>query len=616
VRKQQRTRTGRSNTGSLGLLLVCAAVMIAMMLGCIALDVAHVISVVTELQNATDAAALAGARDIDIDDELAEERSLRAAALNLADGRPVSNDVLDRSVWVRVKRTDRLSPGFVEVRATATVYHILARILGRPSDTVSTTAIAGPSGTISYVKANRAFPIVVSIDAIPRNDGSNDKVLNRQRLTDTLTLYIDSQDTKNAAFTSFAEQPYKYDYLRTIIDRALGLPASGPGSIPPVKIGDKLHLSDGIVGQRHLAGNAQYAWLLSKPVVILPVIVGYPQQLNEAVVVGFVGARILSAEMNYERGVVETLKIRLIKNVPQVISGNIPVTGSVTNDLALSLLSPGALKLLPAVGAMTGFDEAVSTSPIVKHDMNAGLSDRVRVPAPAAGRFSTITTDSPLSGTTAVSSARDRPRMSDYAKTVKPKRIFSKLTAGNSKLSDTLFGGGNNANISPDFDVWAGAHLVGSRGDPKACANANRGQSTVITWPIVVALLFCACLGMALRTSRDSRGGRADRLRFTPVRSVPKAFTKSMYPILREKLQTMQARRQRAELAREARKFGLASGLGAARGHVSYSRFGQIRSKLHWQRSTRGRRIPGSAAVLDLQLSRWESGINIIHEPL
>jgi len=245
--------------------------------------------------------------------------------------------------------------------------------------------------------------------------------------------------------------------------------------------------------------------------------------------------------------------------------------------------------------------------------------------------------------------------MSDHAKTVNLNRTFTKHTAGKSEFSDTVIGGDNSGIISPDFDARNSAHLVGSPLGAKACANANRRasmscdheitdghakgmsitsndssgngsdqgnlptgdrQSIVITWPIVVALLFCACLGMALRTSGDSRGRQADVRRFAPLPYVPKAFTKSMYPVLRGKLQTMQARRQRAELAREARKFGLASRLGAARGHLSYSRFGQKRSKLHWQRSTRGRSIPGSAAVLDLQLSRWESGINIIHEPL
>src|SRR5262249_37913965 len=176
---------------------------------------------------------------------------------------------------------------------------------------------------------DRAFPLAVSIDALPDGNGDGDTCLplSHNRLTDTVTLYVDVQAVKNAAFTSFDQDPACYDYLRDSLDKALGLATTGTAAIPPVKIGDKLKLCDGIVSQRHLCGDQQYAALMPKPYVALPVVKGYPQKCTEAPVVGFVGAKIVDATVDWDRRVVKAVRIKLIKNIPKTRSGELPSTG-------------------------------------------------------------------------------------------------------------------------------------------------------------------------------------------------------------------------------------------------------------------------------------------------
>src|SRR5262249_52016099 len=83
----------RKQNGAMGGLLFCAVLLTILGLGTFALDFSHVLAVRGELQNAADAAALAGAGAFaKLEEESAETHALDVANANTADGRAVSNN--------------------------------------------------------------------------------------------------------------------------------------------------------------------------------------------------------------------------------------------------------------------------------------------------------------------------------------------------------------------------------------------------------------------------------------------------------------------------------------------------------------------------------------------
>src|SRR4030095_586209 len=135
----------RKQTGSLGGLAFSAALIAILGLGAVALDMSHVSAVRSELQNASDAAALAGAQAfVQGEGENAEANALDVAENNSADGRPVSNESPETEVTVQA--TPALVPGeanIVRVDSSVTIHHMLASIFGRPTDTISVRSRAG-----------------------------------------------------------------------------------------------------------------------------------------------------------------------------------------------------------------------------------------------------------------------------------------------------------------------------------------------------------------------------------------------------------------------------------------------------------------------------------------
>src|SRR5581483_6782847 len=59
------------------------------------------------------------------------------------------------------------TPGRVEVVATKEMRHLFARIFGRHGDVVQAKAVASTSGMLWRLAAGQAFPICVSLDAVP-----------------------------------------------------------------------------------------------------------------------------------------------------------------------------------------------------------------------------------------------------------------------------------------------------------------------------------------------------------------------------------------------------------------------------------------------------------------
>src|SRR5579875_4161987 len=126
----RRRSSKRSQSGVLGAVLLSGIVLIVVGLGALAVDLAHVQTVQGELQNATDAAALAGAQAMVSDPSNADADATAVASENTADGRAVAQGS-GCNVNVTVLPVDSMGDTSVEVDASMTVHHALARIFGR-----------------------------------------------------------------------------------------------------------------------------------------------------------------------------------------------------------------------------------------------------------------------------------------------------------------------------------------------------------------------------------------------------------------------------------------------------------------------------------------------------
>ncbi len=153
----------------MGALLIAALILCSLAIGALAVDFSHMDAVRSELQNAVDAAALAGASDLVNNPDQAETHAIEVAAANTADGRPLTNDGAGTTVSVQVTPSTGSDPGEVEVSASITVEHLLAKIFGRNSDTLTARSTAGGGNSIVSLSGNQAFPLAVSIDAVPGN---------------------------------------------------------------------------------------------------------------------------------------------------------------------------------------------------------------------------------------------------------------------------------------------------------------------------------------------------------------------------------------------------------------------------------------------------------------
>jgi len=260
----------------------------------------------TELQNATDAAALAGAQDLYTNPDNAETHARLVAAVNQANGTLVSSTNPGVDVSVVVTRPAAANEGQVEVTASMRIRHWLAAIFGRLDDVISARSVAGASSLLRRVNAGKAFPLAVSLDA----PGPNGWSLRSLHAGDTIELNINSQQQKNAAWTSFTLDPPNAHWLSDAIDYSLGLSSDEENRflIPSVKVGDSINLENGVSGEKSLGkNNAQHDALLAAPMLILPVVNDLPPNNKESAVVGFVGVDVTDVRVNEGQGEVLTI---------------------------------------------------------------------------------------------------------------------------------------------------------------------------------------------------------------------------------------------------------------------------------------------------------------------
>ncbi len=340
-------RNQRTERGSLAIVMPAAILLGVVALGMLAMDITHNITVRSELQSATDAAALAGAQDLVTSQmssqsyNAAVQDALAVGQQNTADGRPVSNTSQNTTVTAQAMPDLLPNQATVQVDAQMTISNMFAKLVNHPSDPVTVQSKALASGSITGAWGNQLFPLAVSIDT---TKGHTQPVYQNQ-IGDTITFDINSQQYKNAAFTSFTIHPASAEYIKNAIDQMLGLAPMVPGYVPAVNIGDSLYLNNGVDGQKRLADGAPYTALTNGAVLYLPVMQGDPPYNQTRQCVGFVAVKVTDVQKNQSGGLVEKITVKLIKGLMKGTPGLITSTNNSSLNSGLQSLSAGTVQL-------------------------------------------------------------------------------------------------------------------------------------------------------------------------------------------------------------------------------------------------------------------------------
>lgn len=345
---QRRARCARrAEGGFLGSCIYVAGVLIVFLLCSLGTDISHLVAVRAQMRNAADAAALAGAADLFKNHNDCHRHALAVAEINVADGYPVSNKSESVTVTTAVVPPVGNDLGTVTVNVKMILNNLVTPVFGRMLDTLDVTAVAGGAGKLVEVPENILFPFAPSIDTLPSPDkGADPTPLMNRKVGDIHQFYINSQQVKNGGFTSFTEKNTNAQWVREAISQSLGITPSQPGFIPPVKVGDDIYMSNGVLGEKTLADDP-YLSKLCEPdrTIWLPIIKGDPPYNQTRKCIGFMAVKVLNVTTN-QPGIVETLTVRIQSSLVDGTGGKIPSTGNGQIDTALNNFAPGVVKLL------------------------------------------------------------------------------------------------------------------------------------------------------------------------------------------------------------------------------------------------------------------------------
>jgi len=283
-----RQEKGSFNTLILGLLLVAGYGMAAM-----GTDIAHLVSAKAQLQNAVDAGALAGARDLlklnpsSQDKTNANTDAFAVTAANVADSTSVSNQTPNTTVSVSINAGAQ--PFTVTVQATRQAKSLLAAIFGAPSEPVSTKAVAETAIGVKAVSPNQLIDIAVSLDWAPPKGPQAGRALETY-LADPpgqqFTVDLNSQQSKNAAWIK--------DW--------------GPFANPEIFFGTTpVQLDNGV---RAVA----VANLSVGDTILLPIIMGAPPYNYQTPVIGVVSLQI--TQFHWPQQITGILVTPIVRGIP------------------------------------------------------------------------------------------------------------------------------------------------------------------------------------------------------------------------------------------------------------------------------------------------------------
>lgn len=326
----------------MGTFLIIPVILMAIMFGTLAVDVGHVVAVRQELQSAVDAAAIAGAQSLSMAPGSVDSHARAVCRQNYADGMAVEPST-PMQLEITVNPSTVTTPGTVRVTASVEASNFLAKIFNCHSTTVRATALAGGSGPLAQMNGTNLFPLAVSVDDTKRE--LNLRPLNELHVGDTFELVINSQQYKNAAFTSFSEPNTNANWIKTAIAQSLGLPTTSSVTIPPVAVGDQINLANGVLGEKQLADDPYYSAMLGKEVIYLAIVEGQVPFNQSRPLVGFIGVKVNSIKVNRSGGIVEQISVTIKKPISTGLEGTVGGSTTLTAS-ALNEMAPISCKLL------------------------------------------------------------------------------------------------------------------------------------------------------------------------------------------------------------------------------------------------------------------------------
>lgn len=271
--------------------------MVALAAAAFAFDYGHGLSVRRQLQNATDAAALAGCYELAKDSLSATDLSnasafaYSVAALNYADDTPVANN---GTTTVSVTVSAGTMPRTVTVTSTRTSANIFARLIGCNTIPVSSTSTASAQKGLTSVSPNQLFNLAVSADFIPGKGAMEGRALDDmvdQNRTGEFTIVLNPQDAKNATWLK--------NWVGTQNDHlvfgkdALDLNGVQADAVQDLQVGDMLYI---------------------------PLIPGPPPFNQDRTIIGVIGFKITSINfpLNITGTIIDPLIMRGTPGIPLV----------------------------------------------------------------------------------------------------------------------------------------------------------------------------------------------------------------------------------------------------------------------------------------------------------
>ncbi|MBX9724873.1 MAG: hypothetical protein K2X81_25940, partial [Candidatus Obscuribacterales bacterium] len=300
----------RNMSGSMVAIMAGGILIAVFTVGVLSLDIAHNVTTRTALQNAADAAALAGATVLvnnnvqsTVDggvQEQVKQTAIDRAGSNSADGHPVSTAAgvtLNPNGLAYVIPPNAPGAGGVsdnngqcQVGADVNITNMFAGIIGHPKDKISVQSVATAYTSVVGVNQNTLFPIAVSLDTQAGHDALDDqnKPLNLCKLGDHVIFYL-KEPCANAAWTTYntgkdsgnsaAEvNSNAVKYINKALDSVLGSSYT-EGLIPAQSIGqDSASGGKGINGGINLlgdiSGTKDLTKLLKDKTIVLPIVAG------------------------------------------------------------------------------------------------------------------------------------------------------------------------------------------------------------------------------------------------------------------------------------------------------------------------------------------------------
>lgn len=339
--------------------MMASLIVIVTSVTCLGIDYSHLVAVRTQLRNAADAAALAGAEQLLKAPDTCVAHAEKVAALNLADGQNLQDSGDTISVVAEMTPPTTTHVGKVTVTIEMVAKNLIAPMFAREKDKIRVVAVAGGAGQIVKTFQNIAFPLAVSLDALPytittKEQGKAKETAGGISLLEAIngdnkvfSICINSQTYKNGAFTSMTTKDANANWLKDAIAQGLGLEGDkyDPVTIPSAAIGDDIFLTNGVAGQKQLADDPFASLLMDGRTFVMPVISGDPAFNQTRKVIGFVTVVFEGITKN-QAGQVLTLTARLVDAAVPGLPGSLATTGVSAWDAAIAKVEPQTVKLL------------------------------------------------------------------------------------------------------------------------------------------------------------------------------------------------------------------------------------------------------------------------------